>query len=54
MNNLQINIKRNEKLERLIKLQSIIENTDSSIIIERAVKSCLKEGQNTHTQSNYI
>lgn len=44
MNNLQINIKRNEKLERLVKLQSIIENTDSSIIIERAVKSCLKKG----------
>lgn len=44
MNNLnkKIEIKRNEHLERLIKLQSIIENTDSSIIIERAVKSCLK------------
>lgn len=41
MNNLKIEIKRNEYLERLIKLQSIIENTDSSIIIERAIKNCL-------------
>ena len=44
MKNLKIEIKRNEHLERLIKLQSIIENTNSSIIIEKAVKSCLKKG----------
>lgn len=43
MNNLKLEIKRNEKLDRLIKIQSIIENTNSSIIIERAVKSCLKK-----------
>ena len=41
MNNLKIEIKRNEYLERLIKLQSIIENKNSSIIIERAIKNCL-------------
>lgn len=46
MNNLKnrIEIKRNEKLDRLVKLQSIIENTDSSIIIERSIKNCLKLG----------
>lgn len=47
MNNLKnkIAIKRNEKLNRLIKLQSIIENKDSSIIIERSIKNCLRLGQ---------
>lgn len=47
MNNLKnrIEIKRNEKLDRLVKLQSIIENTDSSIIIERSIKNSLKLGQ---------
>ena len=44
MKNLKIEIKRNEHLDRFINLQSIIENTNSSIIIEKAVKSCLKKG----------